>query len=56
MFVGLLFVLALATPFLPPPCDGTQFAWQALAGYIALAALAGWLDRALVPHRLARVL
>ena len=56
MFVGLLFVLALATPFLPPPRDGTQFAWQALAGYVALAALAGWLDRALVPHRLARVL
>jgi len=45
MFIGLLFALAVATPFLPPP-RGTQFAWQALAGYIALAALAGWLDRA----------
>jgi hypothetical protein len=44
-FVGLLFVLAVATPFLPPPRDGTQFAWQALSGYFALAALAGWLDR-----------
>jgi hypothetical protein len=45
-FVGLLFVLAAATPFLPPPRDEIQFAWQALAGYVALAALAGWLDRA----------
>jgi len=46
MFIGLLFAFAVATPFLPPPRDGTQFAWQALAAYIALAALAGWLDRA----------
>jgi hypothetical protein len=45
-FVGLLFALTLATPFLPPPRDAIQFAWQALAGYFALAALAGWLDRA----------
>jgi hypothetical protein len=44
-FVGLLFALTLATPFLPPPLDGRQFAWQALAGYFALAVLAGWLDR-----------
>jgi hypothetical protein len=44
-FVGLLFALTLATPFLPPPRDGRQFAWQALAGYFTLAALAGWLDR-----------
>jgi hypothetical protein len=45
-FVGLLVVLTLATPFLPAPRDGVQFAWQALAGYVALAALAAWLDRA----------
>ncbi|HEV3056823.1 MAG TPA: hypothetical protein VGY48_01185 [Vicinamibacterales bacterium] len=45
-FVGLLFALAVATPFLPPPRDGVQFAWQALTGYVALAVLAGWLDRA----------
>ena len=44
-FAGLLFMLTLATPFLPPPRDGTEFAWQALAGYFAPAALAGWLDR-----------
>ena len=44
-FACLLVLLTLATPFLPPPRDGIQFAWQALAGYVALAALAGWLDR-----------
>jgi hypothetical protein len=44
-FGALLFALTLATPFLPPPADGAQFAWQALFGYFALAAVAGWLDR-----------
>jgi hypothetical protein len=44
-FAGLLFAVAVATPFLPAPRDGTAFAWQALAGYVVLAALAGWLDR-----------
>jgi hypothetical protein len=44
-FACLLVVLTVATPFLPPPRDGIQFAWQALAGYFALAALAGWHDR-----------
>jgi hypothetical protein len=45
-FAMVLFALTLATPFLPPPADATQFAWQALFGYVALAAVAGWLDRA----------
>ena len=44
-FAGLLVALTIATPFLPPPRDGRQFAWRALAAYVALAALAGWLDR-----------
>jgi hypothetical protein len=44
-FVALLVALAVATPFLPPPRDGIQFAWQALTGYVVLAALAGRLDR-----------
>ena len=44
-FSGLLVALTVATPFLPPPRDASQFAWQALAGYVVLAALAGWLDR-----------
>jgi hypothetical protein len=53
-FVGLLFALAVATPFLPPPRDETQFAWQALIGYVVLAAFAGWLDRASLLQRPAR--
>jgi hypothetical protein len=51
VFACLLVALTLATPFLPPPRDGRQFAWQALAGYFALAAVAGWLDRATVLRR-----
>jgi heme A synthase len=47
-FVGVLVVLTLATPFLPPPADGTAFAWQALTGYVVLAAVAGWLDRSAI--------
>ena len=31
-FVTLLILLTLATPFLPPPRDGMDFAWQALGG------------------------
>jgi hypothetical protein len=45
-FVSLLIVLTLATPFPPPQRDGMEFAWQALAGYVVLAASAWWLDRA----------
>jgi hypothetical protein len=45
VFAGFLFAVAMATPFLPAPRDGTAFAWQALVGYVLLAAIAGWLDR-----------
>jgi len=45
-FVTLLILLTLATPFLPPPRDGVDFARQALGGYFLLAASAWWLDRA----------
>src|SRR5262249_59895801 len=45
VFAALLVALTLATPFFPPPRDGNDFAYQALAGYVALAAVAGWLDR-----------
>jgi membrane-bound metal-dependent hydrolase YbcI (DUF457 family) len=44
-FALLLVVLTLATPFFPPPADATAFGWQALVGYLALAGVAGWLDR-----------
>jgi hypothetical protein len=44
VFVAFLVALTVATPFFPPPADGTAFAYQALAGYVVLAAVAGWLD------------
>jgi hypothetical protein len=49
-FAVLLILLTLATPFFPPPASAFAFAWQALIGYAALAALAWWLDRA--PHHM----
>jgi hypothetical protein len=45
VFIVLLVLITLATPFLPAPRDGNDFALQALAGYFILAAIAGWLDR-----------
>jgi len=45
VFWGVLFALTLATPFMPPPADGRQFAWQALVAYFGLAGFVGWLDR-----------
>jgi hypothetical protein len=45
----LLVVLAVATPFLPPPASPQAFAVQGLVGYFALAGLAVWLDRARRP-------
>ncbi len=40
-----LLALTCATPFLPPPPSPAAFAVQALGSYLALAALAVWLDR-----------
>lgn len=45
VFVACLVALTIATPFFPPPADGNAFAYQALAGYLVLAAFAAWLDR-----------
>ncbi len=45
VFIGVLSIVTLATPFLPPPPSAAAFAVQALAAYVALAALAGWVDR-----------
>jgi len=45
VFVAFLAALTIATPFFPPPADGNAFAYQALAGYLVLAALAAALDR-----------
>jgi hypothetical protein len=41
----LLIVVAVATPFLPPPATDAAFAIEALAAYGVLAALAEWVDR-----------
>ena len=44
-FAAFLVALTMATPFFPPPPGDRAFAWQALAGYVVLAAIAAWLDR-----------
>jgi hypothetical protein len=45
-FALVLVALTLATPFFPAPPDANAFGWQALVGYLALAGVAAWLDRA----------
>jgi hypothetical protein len=45
VFAIVLLVLALATPFLPPPGSPTIFALQALSSYVGLAAWAWWVER-----------
>jgi hypothetical protein len=49
VLAALLIVVAVATPFLPPPATDAGFAIQALGAYGALAALAEWVDRKGVP-------
>jgi hypothetical protein len=46
VFIAVLVVLLLATPFLPQPPSTTVLAVQALAGYLVLAGAAAWVDRA----------
>jgi hypothetical protein len=45
VFLSLLTVTLLATPFIPPPASPTAFAIFALISYAALAAAAAWVDR-----------
>ncbi|MGO8999156.1 MAG: hypothetical protein ACLQVI_38005 [Polyangiaceae bacterium] len=45
----ILVALTVATPFLPIPPDTMTFAFEALGGYLVLAALAEWMDRSRVP-------
>ncbi|PJZ68449.1 hypothetical protein CH373_16965 [Leptospira perolatii] len=49
IFIGILFVLAVATPFLPIPATITEFGIQGLFGYFAIAAIGGWLDSKRIP-------
>ena len=44
-FALTLLIVALATPFLPPPASAASFAIQALVAYLGLAAWAGYVDR-----------
>ena len=44
-FSAALVLLTIATPFLPPPANGTAFAGQALFGYVVLALLARRVDQ-----------
>jgi hypothetical protein len=46
VFVAVLVALTAATPCFPAPSGAAEFGWQALAGYVVLAAAAWWLDRA----------
>lgn len=51
-FVGLMAILQLASHYGPSPDSPTAFAATALTLYVALAALAGWVERnAVVEHR-----
>lgn len=45
-----LVALTVSTPFLPDPASGAAFALQALAGYLALAGAAWWVDRGRDPR------
>lgn len=49
IFGGILLILAIATPFFPPPQTVLEFSSQALAGYLILAWVAGWLDSKRIP-------
>lgn len=42
IFVGILAVVTIVTPFMPDPASPTAFAVQALVAYGALAWLSGW--------------
>ena len=42
---GLFVVLTIATPFLPVATGPAVFAYEALGGYLLLAAIAQWMDR-----------
>ena len=45
VFLGVLTVVLLTTPFMPPPSSPGAFAVQALAAYLVIAGVAAWVDR-----------
>jgi hypothetical protein len=47
IFLGVLTVVLLSTPFTPPPSGPAAFAITALVSYVVFAAVAAWVDRRL---------
>lgn len=45
VFLGVLTLVLLSTPFMPPPASPAAFAVFALVSYAALAGVAAWVDR-----------
>jgi len=45
VFLGVLTVVLLTTPFMPPPSGPAGFAVSALVAYLVIAGVAAWIDR-----------
>jgi hypothetical protein len=45
VFLAMLVLVSVVTPFMPQPTTPAEFAIQALAAYLVLAAYAAWVDR-----------
>lgn len=45
VFLGVLTVVLLTTPFMPPPSTAAAFAVQALVAYVVIAVAGAWVDR-----------
>lgn len=50
VFLGVLTLVLLSTPFMPPPSGPAGFAVFALVAYAVLAAAAAWVDRRVSPQ------
>jgi membrane-bound metal-dependent hydrolase YbcI (DUF457 family) len=50
VFLAVLTLVLLSTPFMPPPSGPAGFAVFALVAYVVLAAVAAWVDRRVSPQ------
>jgi len=50
VFLAVLTLVLLSTPFMPPPSSPAAFAIFALVAYVVLAAVAAWVDRRVSPQ------
>lgn len=50
VFLAVLTLVLLSTPFMPPPSSPAGFAIFALVAYVVLAAVAAWVDRRVSPQ------